>query len=210
MILSQVFRSRRILIPALLYGAVSLICTQFGLLNYLGYEFSALIAILASTIAGMVAIHAVKESRNDPPAEVLRAFRNGLLLTIALLVIPLAVMMTNALFVKNCSLLEGLGYFVALPVVSAVFSGSLGFFCAVHYRFAKTVFFLIVAATLLYVLALGYFTPAIYSYNFFYGYFPGVTYDETLGIGWPLVLEVSKCQLCLGVGSHVGSFHICL
>jgi hypothetical protein len=44
-----------------------------------------------------------------------------------------------------------------------------------------------VVATVAYAVALGYFTPAIFSYNFFYGYFPGLSYDEVLTITWPLV-----------------------
>ncbi|MEK7250297.1 MAG: hypothetical protein AAB209_07745, partial [Bacteroidota bacterium] len=34
----------------------------------------------------------------------------------------------------------------------------------------------------------GYFAPAIFSYNFFFGYFPGLTYDEALDISMSLVL----------------------
>jgi hypothetical protein len=36
--------------------------------------------------------------------------------------------------------------------------------------------------------ASGYFTPAIFSYNFLYGFLPGLTYDETLGLSSTLVL----------------------
>jgi tetratricopeptide (TPR) repeat protein len=181
-------RSRNFVLAASAYSIVSLVSTQIPLLNYLGYEFSALTALLATFVAGFLTIHIAKSEADTERPLTIGTFRNGLTLNTILLVIPLAVMLTNALFVKNCSLLDGLAFFFLLPVVTVWFASSLGFFCAVHYRFAKIVFVFMVVATFAYALALGYFTPAIYSYNFFYGFFPGLTYDETLTLTWTLVL----------------------
>ena len=96
-------------------------------------------------------------------------------------------MVTNAMFVKNCSFVQGLTFFLLIPLVSVVFGSVLGFFCAVHYRFPRVGLFVYYALFLAYAVAEGYFTPAIFSYNFLYGYFPGLTYDEVLGISWTLV-----------------------
>jgi tetratricopeptide (TPR) repeat protein len=186
-------RSLRLLLPALLYLVVSLVCTQFPLLNYLGYEFSAIIALLGSFIAGFTTIREARELlRNEANRPMLQEspapIFKSLWLNLLLLVIPLVVMLTNAFFVKNCSLFEGLAFLALIPVVSVVFSWALGFFCAAHYGWAKIAFTAIVFATFAEVLALGYFTPAIFSYNFFFGYFPGLTYDEVLGISSSLVL----------------------
>ncbi len=184
---------RRIGIPSVTYLFVSLLCTQFPLLNYLGYEFSAVIALLGSFTAGFTTISYVKSLLQSEEQRTLlhrsiipslQALWDNLLR----LIIPLVVMLTNALFIKNCSLLEGLAFFALIPVVSVAFSWALGFFCAAHYGWAKTAFTAIVLATFIEVLALGYFTPAIFSYNFFFGYFPGLTYDEVLGISSSLVL----------------------
>ncbi len=187
--------SRPPLLAALSYFLISLLCTQVPLLNYLGYEFSAVIALLASFTSGLLTISAVKRAVHDDqnpefPLQqyTLASFKKALLLNLMLLLVPLTVMSANAVFVKNCSLLEGFGFFTLLPVVSVIFSSSLGFFCAVHYRRAKMMFILFVFATFVEVVAVGYFTPAIFSYNFFYGYFPGLTYDEALGIRWSLIL----------------------
>lgn len=169
--------------PAIILAIVSLICTQIPLLNYLGYEFSTLIALVSSFIAGSVTIRSVTRSTKRERA----AFSESLQRNLTLLTIPLVVMTTNALFVRNCSLLEGFGFFLLLPVVSVVFGCALGFLCAVHYCRARAMFILFFIITLAYALSLGYFTPAVYSYNFFYGYFPGFTYDEVLGIRLPLV-----------------------
>lgn len=174
---------------------VSLLCTQVPLLNYLGYESSFATAILISILSGVLTIRWVREAYYGAAGDhatdlqaTMRAFRRSLRWELALLVIPLVVLSANALFVKNCSFSEGLAFFLLLPVVSVGFSSALAFFCAVHYRKAKTLFFLFFFATFAYSLALGYFTPAIYSYNFFYGFFPGLTYDEALAPTWTLVL----------------------
>ena len=188
-------RSRLVLIAAGLYGAVALLCTRIPLVNYLGYEFCFLIAPLASGLSGLITISATRQGLSENAVASMSAVRSALAslrsavrTSLLLLLIPLTAMGVNALFVKNCSILEGCAFFVLLPVVSALFSCGLGFFCAVHYRWSRTVFACACAATGAYALALGYFTPAIFSYNLFYGYFPGLTYDEILEIRWPLVL----------------------
>ncbi len=181
-------------IAGLLYLAAAIVCSRVPLLNYLGYEFSFLIAILASVITGPAGAGAVRRHIRSAGAEGWTAgdlsalFRRQLSRSLLLLLIPLAVLSLNALLVKNCSYVEGLAYFLLLPVVSVWFSAALGLFCGVHYRHGRLVFVSLMAASVLYVLVLGYATPAIFSYNPFYGYFPGLSYDEALGISRPLVL----------------------
>ncbi|HXF99941.1 MAG TPA: hypothetical protein VNL69_04115 [Bacteroidota bacterium] len=189
------FSSRAVVVSLLLYVLVAVICTGLPLLNYLGYEFSAVIALLGSFISAFLTIGAVQRAATSSLNEgitirdaALGAFRQSLARNLLLLLVPLVLMFLNAFFVKNCSLLEGFAFFLLIPVVSVVFSSAFGLFCAVHYRRAKTVFTLFVLATFVEVLAVGYFTPAIFSYNFFYGYFPGLSYDEALGVSSSLVL----------------------
>lgn len=187
--------SRGLLVAALTYAVISLVCTQIPLLNYLGYEFSAVIGLAGSIISGLLTIYIVKpvyytnrESTHAVSVPVVAAFKQAVASSLIVLVIPFVIMLTNALFVKNCSLLQGIGFFLLIPVVSGCFGSALGLLCAVHYRFSKIVFSLYCLAFVIYSLTLGYFTPAIFSYNFLYGYFPGLTYDEALGLSWTLVL----------------------
>ncbi len=187
--------SRRTIQLAIAYTVVALLCTRIPLLNYLGYEYAALWGLVASFVAGLTTIGEIRRKPIATEAPGRSAAEEGRHRVAAstrdqlvLLAIPLAIMTANALVVKNCSLLEGFGFFLLLPVVSVIVSVVLGFFCAVHYRRSRVVFLGIVGATLLYALALGYCTPAVFSYNFFYGYFPGITYDEVVGIAWQLIL----------------------
>ena len=180
-------QSRQFAITAAMFAVVSLICTQLPLLNYLGYEFSAVVALLSSVVCGVVTIQIVKAGQAESHLA-RETFRRALTVNLILLIIPLVVMTTNGLFVRNCSWLLGIGFFVLIPVVTVWFVTCIGFFCAVHYRISKTIYFLLFGASLLYVLALGYYTPALFSYNFFYGYFPGFTYDERLSLSWSMVV----------------------
>ncbi len=178
---------------ALLYLAAGILCCRVPLLNYLGYESSFLFGFLASLVTGSLVAGATRRAVRSAGPEgwsihaLLQLFRRELRTCLLLLLIPLALLSANALVVKNCNYLEGLAYYFLIPCVSIWFSAAVGFFCGVHYRHGRLAFLSLVAASLLYVLYLGYATPAIFSYNFFYGYFPGLSYDEALGISRPLV-----------------------
>ena len=172
---------------------MALLCTRIPLLDYLGYEFSALTALFASFIAAFITVRAVNDALKDPgdlPAvrAASGAAGRSTLANLMILEIPLLVLALNAFFVRNCSIAQGLAFFLLLPVVSALFGVALGFFSAALSRRGRAVAVLIGVLLLAYSFALGYFTPAIYSYNFLYGYFPGLTYDEALGVTRTLLL----------------------
>ena len=197
-------RIRRFLPLALFYSVLSLACTQLSLLNYLGYEFSVLIALVGSCAAGLLTVSAVRSGYAAATDNVdirLRSARRSLgramITSVGLLILPFVIMIGNSFFVKNCSILEGIGFFLLLALVSTIFSCCVAFFLALLYRQARTLFVLFVAATVLYAIALGYFTPAIFSYNPFFGYFPGLSYDEVVSLSRSLV-TYRLCTLTLG------------
>jgi hypothetical protein len=134
------------------------------------------------------AYRAVHIPGEDRQRSLWNQIRRALTLNLLLLGIPLAAIFINGLVVPLCDPLEGIAFFLLLPVVSVFFSFSLAVVCAVHYRFSRTVFLSAMAVSAIYAAALGYFTPAIFSYNMFYGYFPGLSYDELLPLNETLVL----------------------
>lgn len=184
------FPSRGFIVVGLFYTLLSVVCSRIPLLNYLGYEFGATLAFIASFVSGFWTIRIVRRAyyAGAPASDVTASFKRALVLNLAAIAIPLVIMSANAMFVRNCSIAQGIAFFALLPVPSVFFGSALGFFCAVHYRVSRTMFVLYCSILLLYSVALGYWTPAIFSYNFLYGYFPGVTYDEALGMSWTLVL----------------------
>lgn len=180
-------RNRSILTAGISYLLLALVCTQFPLLNYLGFESSLVVALFSSAAGCLLGISTMQQrmAEGDSP---LAVFLGALAAHLVLLLIPLLVFLLNALFVRNCSLFEGIAFYLLLPVVSVWFAHCLAFFCIQHYRRPRLVFLAFFAATMLYAVMIGYFTPGVFSYNVFYGYFPGFTYDEFLEISWTLVL----------------------
>lgn len=177
-----------------LYTLVALVCTRIPLVHSLGYESSFVFAIVGSVASGLFAVGRIRRVYGEKSLErplviqgTRRAVRTSAGTNLILLLFPLGVLLANAFFVKNCSLIQGILFFLLLPAVSVVFSTAVAFFCVMHYRHPRLVFFLFFFATFAYAVAVGYYTPAIYSYNFFYGYFPGFTYDEALSVTSTLV-----------------------
>lgn len=183
-------------IGGIAYLLAAAVCTQIPLLHTLGYEFAFAIALAVTVIATFTTIAAVRDADpagrgapEDRLGTVLRAFRRSLLWNLTLLLIPLVVIGLNMLVIPPCDWLEGLGFYLLIPVVTALVSAALGLFCTVHYRHPRISAALFIAASVAYALGLGFFTPAIFSYNPFYGYFPGVTYDETIALTGTLVVS---------------------
>lgn len=177
-----------------LYIVAALACTRLPLVQSLGYESSFVFALLGSVASGMYAIGRIRRVYGaqalDRPLRIQgthRAVRGAIATNLVMLLFPLVVLLANAFFVRNCSFVQGLLFFLLLPGVSVFFATAVAYFCVLHYRHARMAFFLFFFATLVYAAAVGYYTPAIYSYNFFYGYFPGFTYDEGLSVTSVLV-----------------------
>ena len=97
----------------------------------------------------------------------------GPFLNLALLLIPLAVAALHMFFVPPCDWLEGLGFYLLIPVVTVLVSSALGLFCADPLPASTVMAALFIAATVAYAVALGYFTPAIFSYNLVLRVLPG-------------------------------------
>lgn len=172
----------RVHIAALLYFMTAGVLTQVPLFNYLGYEFSALMTIPTAFISGILTIQFLREHRTKPLTRRTWLYVIGdyLLVNLLLLLVPLAVISLNALVVKNCSYVTGLTYYLLLPVVTMVFSVALALVVGTVVRRATIIFSLLVLAILLHIIVITYFQPQLFAYNLILGFFPGITYDETL------------------------------
>lgn len=157
----------------------SFLCTQVPLFDYLGFEYSALLALLAGFLAGLVVIGAWGRSGGAiAPARFFIPVAAGILL---MLVLPLAIMVLNALLVKNCSLVQGLFLYLLLPVPAVLFTGSMALLIAVLLkRWCKTWYTIAVLMILAHIAVVTFGSAQIFAFNPILGYFPGVTYDESL------------------------------
>ncbi|MBW7888895.1 MAG: hypothetical protein H3C35_11155 [Bacteroidetes bacterium] len=181
-IFSAYFRIPAVHIAALLYFIVSLALTQIPLLNYLGYEFSAIIALVTSFASGILTIYFFSDHKTKPLTRRtwLYVVRDYLSVNAILLLIPLVIISLNAFVVKNCSFVRGLEYYFLLPFVTMIFSVSLALLIAIFFRKAKIIFIFAVILILSDILRITYTQPQLFAYNPILGFFPGITYDETL------------------------------
>ncbi|HLB00337.1 MAG TPA: hypothetical protein VJO14_03035 [Bacteroidota bacterium] len=199
--------------------AYAVLVSRAPLLNYLGYEYSAAIALIIPFVPGVFFLRALGGSRapreSGRAAGILRkstagrthgtrvipaADREVFTLAVWGLLIPLVVGWLNSFFIKNCAPGQGLAWFALLPGAGMIWVAALAYFCVSVFRRRVVWYFLIVALVLLHPLLPGYLTPRIDSYNFIYGYFPGFTYDEDLIITRTLILwraVTLVCAVCL-------------
>jgi tetratricopeptide (TPR) repeat protein len=189
---------RQVLLPAGLVFAYAVVVSRLPLLNSLGYEYSAAIALVLPIVPGLFLLRAFAPGGAGG--------RTALLQSAASLAAALVVGYLNSFFVKNCSPGDGLAWFFLLPCAGMAWVASLAYFCAASFPKRVRWYAVILAAVLVHPLYLGYFTPRIDSYNFVYGYFPGFTYDEdlrltsTLGV-WRVITAV--CAIALAAAGTV-------
>jgi len=178
-------RTTRVVI--LLFLLFALVCTQIPLFNYLGFEYSALSALVCSLITGLAVFSWFKPGKTM--GEFWGSVRDVVARIGILLLLPFFVMLLNAVFVKNCALIGGIGLFLLIVPAGVLLSASLSIFIAVtDWRFKRTLFAVVYILILLHIVVVTVTGPQIYAFNPIIGYFPGVTYDESLRIESRLIV----------------------
>ncbi len=168
------------------YVIISILCTQFPLVNYLGYEFSAIFGIVSVVAAGLYTISLASrqisfDEKNSPRS--LRNFFYTIIMRICLVSgVPILVMAVNSFFVRNCDFMTGVMFFILIPVVSSVWAVSFALFLEVTVRHPRIIFIFCVFIILLHPVYLFYNDVSLFSYNILYGFIPGVYYDEGVSI----------------------------
>jgi hypothetical protein len=176
------------------------------LLESIGYEYSLLAALVSALAAGHLAAcypgraRALSRSVTDRRFPIVtlyfRASSPGLLVT----AVPLAVSLVNGLRVPFCNLPEGLAFYLLMPVFSALFASAVGLAVGLatrRSRVAAPLFVTLFVLGLLGALISFYATPAVYIFNPFFGYFPGVLYDRLVQVEGRLVTYrlATVCQV---------------
>jgi hypothetical protein len=184
------FRLHSVRTAALLYFLTAGVLTQVPLFNYVGYEFSAAMTIPAAFISGLLTIGFIRIHLHQPISRrrFLSVIAHYVIVNGVLLLIPLAVMSANAVAVKNCSFAHGLAYYGLLPFCSMIFAVSLALPIGVLFRRSRTIFVVLIVVIISQIAVITYAEPQLFAYNFVLGYFPGITYDETLNDLSALVL----------------------
>ena len=189
----------------LAFGVLAVVLANMPLFNILAFEFCAVLALSISLAGAYMTLTAVQQMKQQPDAlsgsprqVVVKCFAGALMFNFGLLVLPLGIILINALRVKNCNFSEGFLFFFLLPVISCVYATAAGGFFG----------FWIKRRWLAYLAYLGYlllsylpvvinliFHPPVFAYHPTFGYFPGPIYDFVIPITQTLLIARAETLL---------------
>ncbi len=212
MIVMQRFvQTRAFQISALLLILFTIVCTRVPLFNYLGFEFSALTVVLAGFICGFLTLSIWKQTDCECKADVWRFVGEIACVQCILLAIPFLISLANALFVKNCSIGNGMVFYVLIVIPGVLFLVALAIVVGIVFgKWRKTIFTFLYILVLLHIPVVTFFHPQIFAFNPILGFFPGFTYDETLQVTQRLLiyrLAIFAASGCL-VTTAIWIWHI--
>lgn len=123
---------------------LTFVCSRIAMLNILGYEFSAVIALFVCHFTAALAIREFDSLRDvlahrspfspgpHPRLVVWGVVLGSMAASGWLLLVPLVgIVLLDLVFgIRNCDPLKGLGFYLTIPLISSFFSASLGAWCA--------------------------------------------------------------------------------
>ncbi|MBN1962102.1 MAG: hypothetical protein JW841_14265 [Deltaproteobacteria bacterium] len=174
-------------IPTLIISVAAIICCFVPLLHLLGYEFAFVITLIAAPTSVIIGYSANRNSKLG-----LVALVRASIAAVIHLLPALAIITFNALRVKNCNLLDGLGFFILLPILSAIYASILGTIVTASFKSHPRLCLISILTILLLPLTLSlyklYSQPPILVFDHLWGYFAGSLYDEVITIDTRLLL----------------------
>jgi tetratricopeptide (TPR) repeat protein len=178
------------------------LCT-LPLFDLLGYEFSFALA-LAASVAGLDL--GVAGARRAPG--VFASWARVTARAWALLLVPLALSLANALRVRNCNLAGGLVWYALLPGLSAPIACAVGVAAARVTRHARVVAYAVLVGSIVWALWRFVAAPPVNAFDPFGGYFPGTLYDEEVAVPrallWARLYHLSAAAAALSVAAFFG------
>jgi hypothetical protein len=175
--------SRRSLAWAAALAAAGIALSRLPLFHVLGYEYAFAIGLVASFAAADLA---AAQAARAPARGLLAHVAAGWLRMVVLLVVPLAIILVNGLFVRPCDTWGGLGFYLVLPGMSTLWGTVAGVVCATLFGRRRwlggVAAWLTVAGSLALAVVRFYAAPPIFGYDPFGGYFPGALYDEDIRV----------------------------
>lgn len=158
--------------------SVAEIALSAPLFRTLGFEYSALMAIVLSFACG---VYAAKLPRPAARTDIFRLLRR----TVILWLVPLVVSLCSLVFIRNCAFWDGLLLYVEIALPSALLGAGFGAVISSFLKSPRAALWTFVGfwtISLVVSLLPGYTNPQLYTYGWQYGFFPGLTWDESIDL----------------------------
>jgi tetratricopeptide (TPR) repeat protein len=176
------------------------------LLGVHGVESALALGLATPMLAAWLGARVGRDGAAGGASEAIgRALGHALLL----LAIPFAILALNQLRVRNCAPLEGLAFVLLGPGVGVLLASFVGLVIGAlvkRRRLATTLAVSVPIASALWGLAQFWFSPAIFVYDPFAGWFPGTIYDEDVGL--PTSLLTYRAISLAWLGAAITLFSI--
>ena len=187
------------------FGILALILANLPLFNIFAFEFCAVLALGISFAGVHVTLTTVQQMKRHPAALtgspgqiVTRCFWNALIFNLGLLVLPLAIILLNALRIKNCNFSEGFIFFLLLPIISCVYATAAGTLFGFWIKRRWAAYLAYIGFLLLTCVPVGInliWHPPVFAYHATFGYFPGPIYDFVIPITSTLLIARAETLL---------------
>ncbi len=181
-----------VLISLAIVFVVSIVLTFFPLIGTLGFEFSALSAVLLSLLSVIISASLMnsEQSRKSSQKGFLEPIGSIFFINILLLLTAFIVGLLSSLIKEDCYIKEGSLFFLLIPTITVFFSTSIGLlFCYFFGRKGIFIGFITILIIALYALWKLYHGVSIFVYNPIFGFFPGPLYDEAIPITLTLIIS---------------------
>ena len=185
--------SKSVLFSFAVVFIASIILTFFPLIGTLGFEFSALTAVLLSFLSVFVSSSLISSSqfKDRTTKDLSDTIGSILIINFLLLLIAFVIGLASSTIKGDCFIKGGSIFFLLIPVVSVLFSATLGMLAG--YFFGRKGIFiglLLVLFIALYALWQLYYGVSIFIYNPIFGFFPGPLYDQEIPITLTLIIKM--------------------
>lgn len=186
-------------------GILSLVLSTVPLFNILAFEFCAVITLFTAIAGAHVAMTELQVMKQDPDKlsgtsnnVVLRCFYRALKSNGLLLLIPLIIILLNSIRIKNCNYIDGLLFYLLLPIFSCFTVTAAGLFFNLLIRrrwiaYLAYLTFLIVSCVPTFTNLI--FHPPVFAFHPILGYFPGPIYDFIISITPTLLISRTETIL---------------
>ncbi|MCK5709404.1 MAG: hypothetical protein KAI07_02590, partial [Deltaproteobacteria bacterium] len=192
MTFEKMLLSPSVLISLALVFVASIVLTFFPLIGTLGFEFSAISAVILSFLSVFISASLISSSQknNRSTSRLSNPISEILFINSIILLIPFLIGLISTLIKNDCYLREGAIFFLLIPAITVFFSASIGMLVG-HFFGRKGIFIgpIIILVILCYALLKLYYGLSIFVYNPIFGLFPGPLYDEAIPISLTLIIS---------------------